>query len=109
MEIDVMALTFGLEDARSLFDKLKRDARLLDEEVTSDKFFNFVVTGYSMIDWIKNDVSKSATVRNAVEAMYTNHWIKVCGNIATASKHFTQIVARRLRLKRNPSSTDLAF
>src|ERR1700687_3524557 len=27
----------------------------LEEEVTSDRLFNFVVTGYSMIDWVEND------------------------------------------------------
>jgi hypothetical protein len=46
-----MTLTFGLETPRDLLEKLKRDAALLREEATSDKFFNFVVTGYSIIDW----------------------------------------------------------
>jgi hypothetical protein len=34
---------------------LQRDAAGLEEEVTSDRLFNFVVTGYSMIDWVEND------------------------------------------------------
>jgi len=81
-------LTFGLETPRDLLEKLKRDAGLLDQEVTSDRFFNFVITGYSLIDWIKNSASVPATVRKAVEAMHNDHGIKICGDIATASKHF---------------------
>ncbi len=52
-----MALTFGLRTPRDLLEKLERDAALINDEVTSDRFFNFVVTGYSMVDWIKNDSS----------------------------------------------------
>jgi len=40
-----MGLTFGLTFVREIFDKLLRDASLLDEEVTNDRLFNFVVTG----------------------------------------------------------------
>ncbi|AOS84391.1 hypothetical protein BIU88_09770 [Chlorobaculum limnaeum] len=86
-----MALTFGLTSIRDLHAKLQRDAATLDEEVTSDSFFNFVVTGYSMIDWVKNDpsVSSAAKVPAIVESLYNDHWLKVCGDLATASKHFT--------------------
>jgi hypothetical protein len=49
-----MALTFALSSIRDLFAKLERDAALLDEEVTADRAFNFVVTGYSMIDYGKD-------------------------------------------------------
>jgi hypothetical protein len=80
-----MSLTFGLQTPRGLFDKLKRDAALLDEELTSDGFFNFVVTGYSIIDWLKHEPS---VPRASTEAMYANRWIKICGDLATAGKHF---------------------
>ena len=81
-----MTLTYGLQTSRDLFDKLKRDATLLDQEVTSDRFFNFVVTAYSLIDWLKHE---PAVPPVDTEAMYNDPWIKVCGDIATASKHFT--------------------
>jgi len=48
-----MTLKYGLRSPRDLLEKLKRDAMLLDEDVTSDRFFNFVVTGYSLVDWAK--------------------------------------------------------
>jgi len=85
-----MSLTYGLLTVKDLFEKLERDSKLLDEEVTSDRMFNFVVTGYSMIDWIKKDpsVPQSAKDENQIESLYDNQWLKVCGDLATASKHF---------------------
>jgi hypothetical protein len=92
-----MSLTFGLQTPRDLFEKLKRDGNLLDEEVTSDHFFNFVVTGYSLIDWLKHEPSIPQT---AVQKMYADHWIKICGDLATASKHF------KLTTRKNPITAD---
>lgn len=84
-----MPLTYGLLSARSLYEKLQRDAEALDEEVNSDRFFNFVVTGYSLIDWVKTDPSVPTTAQTAVTALYDDRWLKVCGDLATASKHFS--------------------
>ena len=83
-----MSLRFGFSNIHDLFEKLQRDATLLDEEVTSDRFFNFVITGYSMIDWVKNDHTISITASIIEEDLYKNKWLKICGDIATASKHF---------------------
>jgi hypothetical protein len=85
-----MALTPGLHCARDLHAKLQRDAVLLKEAVTEDRFFNFVVTGWSLIDWVKNDptIPASATAQPAVDGLYNDIWLKVCGDLATASKHF---------------------
>jgi hypothetical protein len=85
-----MTLTFGLSSVRDLFAKLQRDADALDEEVTSDRLFNFVVTGYSMIDWVRNDpaVPTSAKAKIVIEGLREDKWLKVCGDLATASKHF---------------------
>lgn len=86
-----MTLTFGLTTVRDLFSKLERDADALDDEVTSDRLFNFVVTSYSLIDWIKNDplVPASAKASSAIHGLYGDKWLKICGDLATASKHFT--------------------
>ena len=85
-----MNLTSGLKTTRDLFEKLRRDAALLEEtEVTSDKFFNFAVTGYSLIDWVKNDPSVSLTAKADVASLYSDHWLRICGDIANASKHFS--------------------
>jgi hypothetical protein len=84
-----MALTYGLSSARSLYEKLQCDAEALEEEVNSDSFFNFVVTGYSLIEWVKKDPSVPETAQNAVNDIYDDQWIKTCRDLANASKHFT--------------------
>jgi hypothetical protein len=89
-------LTFGLKTPRDLLDKLKRDGCLLDDEVTSDRFFNFVITGYSLIDWVKHEPT---VARSDVDAMYHARWIRICGDIANASKHFTLTTRRPITSK----------
>lgn len=86
-----MSLTFGLSSAKDLHAKLHRDAALLEKEVTSDGLFNFVVTGYSLVDWVKKDTSVPAAARTAkeVDVLYADRWLEVCGDLATAAKHFT--------------------
>lgn len=86
-----MTLTFDLKSARDLFAKLQRDAEALDQQVTSDRLFNFVVTGYSMIDWIKNDPNVPAPAKTAavVDGLRNDRWLRVCGDLANACKHFT--------------------
>lgn len=85
-----MSLTFGLATTKDLFAKLQRDAAALDDEVTSDRLFNFVVTGYSMIDWVKNDPMVPAAAKNtsSIQGLYGDSLLKVCGDLATAVKHF---------------------
>ncbi|MES2682677.1 MAG: hypothetical protein V4650_04095 [Pseudomonadota bacterium] len=85
-----MSLTYGFATTKDLFAKLERDAEALNKHVTSDQFFNFVVTGYSMIDWVRNDPSIPTPAKDAVvvQNLYDDKWIKVCGDLATASKHF---------------------
>lgn len=84
-----MTLTYGLDSAKDLLEKLRRDSALLNDEVTSDRFFNFVVTGYSLIDWVKNDPTMPGSVKSDASSLYADIWLQVCGDLAIASKHFT--------------------
>lgn len=86
-----MGLTYGLSTVCDLFAKLQRDAALLEEEVTSDRLFNFVVTGWSLVDWIKNDPSVPACAkeRSLIKGLRADRWVQICGDLATASKHFS--------------------
>ena len=86
-----MSLTPGLTSALDLFHKLQRDVERLNKEVTSDDFFNFVITGYSLIDWVKHDATLPASARSSeeIQRLYNEPWLKVCGDLATASKHYT--------------------
>lgn len=95
-----MTLTFGIRSIRDLFAKLQRDAALLDEEVTSDRLFNFVVTSYTMIDWAKKDPSVPEKAREAAQRLYEDQWLKVCRELANAVKH--------CKLKPPPKTTSSA-
>lgn len=94
------SLPIPLASPHDLFAKLKRDAALLiEDEVSSDRFFNFVITGYSLIDWVKAD---PAFTHVLPQTLYGNKWLKVCGDLATASKHFH--ITRRQPITRSSSS-----
>ena len=81
-----VSLPIPLASPRDLFGKLKRDAALLhDDEVTTDRFFNFLITGYSLIDWIKADPAFAGV---SVQGLYNDRWLKICGDLANAGKHF---------------------
>ena len=70
---------------RDLFNKLKRDAVAIDKEVTSDNLFNFVITGYFLIDWIKSDANVPEL---AVKGLYEDKWLQICRDLAISAKHF---------------------
>jgi hypothetical protein len=44
-----------------------------------------------MIDWVKKDptVPASAKAAHVVQALYSDRWLKVCGDLATSCKHFS--------------------
>jgi hypothetical protein len=85
-----VGLTPGLNSAVDLFHKLQRDVARLDRAITHDQFFNLVITGYSLIDWVKNDTSLPAAARTSesITGLHKEPWLKVCGDLANASKHF---------------------
>jgi hypothetical protein len=85
-----VALTPGLADSCALFEKLKHDGALLNEKVDAYRFFNFVVTGWSLRDWINSDTSLPSTVRAALDNLHQRDlWLGLCRDFANASKHFT--------------------
>ena len=97
-----MSLIAGFNSAKDLLMKLKRDAELLDEQVTSDRFFNFVVTGYSLIDWVNKDPAIPLAAQTATQSLYNDKWLQVCGDLATASKHFTLTTRVLVTASANP-------
>jgi hypothetical protein len=94
-----MSLTYGLKNARDLLAKLERDAELLRNEVSTDRFFNFVVTAYSLADWVQNDPSVPLNAKADLTLFRSTNEIQICRDLANASKHF------QLDPKRNPSPT----
>ncbi|SRR6266487_708322 len=83
-----MSLTYGMKTPRDMLAKLQRERARLDNEVSGDNLFNFVVTAYHIIDWIKNDPSVPTPVKTDVQSMYSNTYVAVCRDLANASKHF---------------------
>jgi hypothetical protein len=69
--------------------ELQRDPTTLDEEVTSDKFFNFLVTTDSLRKWLENDPSVPASAQRGVLSLYVDKYLKACRDLANGSKHFT--------------------
>ena len=60
----------------------------LEAEVTSDTYFNFVITAYHLCDWIKADTTVPAGARAALGALRKQLPIRVCRDLANGSKHF---------------------
>jgi len=83
-----MSLRYSLKNAKDLFNKLKRDINLLEDEVNSDRFFNIVITAFHIYDWIKNDDSFSEVIKNDLKSIFRNKIFLICRDIANSSKHF---------------------
>jgi hypothetical protein len=84
-----MSMRYGLESASDLFAKLERDAKLLEDEVTSDRFLNFVVTAYHLCEWVEKDNGVGEVAKGDVrDNIRETECIKICRDLANASKHF---------------------
>src|SRR2546428_14078907 len=68
--------------------KLHTELSRLKTSVTSGDLMNFTITGYHLIEWIRNNPSTSVTAKKELEAMYRNPDIGVCRDITNESKHF---------------------
>lgn len=77
----------GLHSAIDLLQKLRREARRLDQEVTPDNFFNFNVTAYHLWEWVDNDPA-ILPERKANRPSLDNPLLAVARDIANGSKHF---------------------
>lgn len=83
-----MSLTYGLKTPWDLLRKLEREHTRLMREVSSDNFFNFTVTAYHLIDWVKNDPTTPQAAIDGLSMLYSSTYLATCRDIANASKHF---------------------
>lgn len=83
-----MNLRAALKTPSDLFEKLKRDARILQDQVSSDGLFNFVVTAHSLHDWIQKDPNAPKSAKSALTTHRASELLKICRDIANANKHF---------------------
>jgi hypothetical protein len=76
---------FGLTSPLDLLDKLVYDFERLKAEEGKQAVlytaYDFFVTAYSIVDWVKNHKPKQVTTPYPMI-------IKICGDIANGSKHF---------------------
>lgn len=94
-----MSLTYSFDKTRDLFEKMSRDAILLEETVSGDRAFNFIITSFHIKDWIKNDPSVPQSAKHDLTSIQDNKYFKICRDLANASKHM-------VITKYQPSSTD---
>ena len=86
-----MGLTYGLKNSRDLYEKLKRDANRLEEQVSSDAMFDFFITAHHLREWIKHDRALPRESRKRLTTIERRPEIKMCADIATASKHMSAL------------------
>jgi len=104
-----MSRTYGLRTARDLLAKLERDAELLRQEVSSDRFFNFVVTAYSLVYWIQNDPSVNSGAKSDLQRFRSTQSIQICRDLANLSKHFSLDPRRNPNPKVQSAASDQGF
>ena len=104
-----MSRNYGLRTVHDLLAKLERDADRLRQEVSSDDFFNFVVTAYSLADWVQNDPTVSSTAKIDLQQFRFKPNIQTCRDLANSSKHFYLDPKRNQNPKVQSASSDQGF
>jgi hypothetical protein len=82
-------MSIGLNTALDLYAKVLRDRAVVQDRVTPDALFNFVVTGHSLCEWVRKDPTLPQAARAAVDQFEaTDEWIRACRDLANGNKHF---------------------
>ncbi|MDD5066275.1 MAG: hypothetical protein PHF84_04450, partial [bacterium] len=82
-------ITYSLKDSQDLYDKLTIDYNELLNEVNSRSVFNFVVTAYHLIEWMKKDKRFAfGDIQDEISEIKNHEYYKICRDLANASKHF---------------------
>jgi hypothetical protein len=82
-----------------MLDKMTRDADSLQETVSSDRAFNFVVAAFHLKDWVDQDPSLPQSAKSDLASIQNNSYFQICRDLANASKHM-------VITKYEPSTTD---
>lgn len=78
-------LTYNLSCPYDLLEKLRVDVKLFEKQATSYLFFNLVITGWHIRDWIKNNESIPKDAQEAAKRMRNDRYISICRDLANAS------------------------
>jgi len=82
-----MNLCYSFKKARDLFDKMIRDADALQETVSGDRAFNFVITAFHLKEWVEQDPSVPQSAKDNLVKISKNRYFQICRDLANASKH----------------------
>jgi hypothetical protein len=81
-----MAKFFEYSTPRQILEKAKRDLQKLSEDTNIDSIFNFFVTAYHVVDYVK--VLNTVPVDD-IKALYEEPDFRKCRYICNKSKHRT--------------------
>jgi hypothetical protein len=75
---------FLISTPRDMLEKAKREFTRLQAEMNADNVFNFFVTTYHVMDYVKN---LGTVDQHAIDAMYADTDFDLCRIICTLGKH----------------------
>jgi hypothetical protein len=75
---------FELQTARGLLDKAKRDYAKMENETSTDTIFNFFVTSYHVVDYVK---ALGTVPQIAIDQLYDDPDFKMCQFLCNKGKH----------------------
>ena len=75
---------FEISSPRDMLEKAKRELARMQTEVNIDTIFNFFVTTYHVMDYVK---VQGVAPRTAINAMYQDHDFELCRFICNKGKH----------------------
>ncbi|MEP9322366.1 hypothetical protein PPMP20_04385 [Paraburkholderia phymatum] len=89
---------FELTDATEMLRKAKRELARIQSDASVDHVYNFFVTAYHVIDYVKEGGSVS---REELQALRTDWMIQYCADVCNKAKH--------MRLTRRDDVTPVRF
>ena len=81
-----MVKFFEYSTPRQILDKAKRDLQKLSQDTNTDNIFNFFVTAYHVVDYIK---ALNTVPAGDIEALYEEPDFRKCKYVCNKSKHRT--------------------
>ncbi|MCK4783888.1 MAG: hypothetical protein KAV87_09075 [Desulfobacteraceae bacterium] len=93
---------FTFSSPRHILYKAKRDLISLRNNLNIDNVFNFFVTAYHIVDYVK---SISTIPQSDIDALYENEDFRMCRFICNKGKHITLIRGDEFDTYRHPGST----
>ena len=75
---------FEISSPRDLFEKAKRDFERMKSDLNTDSIFNFFVTVYHVMDYVK---AQGNARQDAIEKMYDDEDFRMCNYLCNKGKH----------------------